>query len=525
MDEAEKVIRESFGMNAGEDLIQRDRLGVLTKIESGQTGVVYRAPNVRINVAPLVVFKEYRTDFKRQVNFDQLRKMVGVLESLSKLDGERLLDCTAWPLANVYDGNGPCGFLMPEVPSEFFIDLNVPSGKKRRALSQVQLLFNSESFLARRGIVICDRDRFELLANAAQTLEFLHQRKVSVGDLSPNNLLFSLQPRRRCYFIDADAMAVDGRSVLPQLETDDWMVRSVSAEPLGTMESDRFKLALFAIRLFALSQDSSNVRSMPVSVPNEIRHLAERGVSIDPRIRPRAVEWIEPSIRAAKSASTDPPRPKAGVVGGRIQTPQVDSSGALNARPLNARTNPVVLPPAMSGQRPVGVTQSPARSAATNSASQGRRRQMATWSLTSAIWTSIYSIVLVGGLASVLGSPWAATTLQTTAASIPYVGALKFLLGIALSTCIPAVIISVGFDVCASRANLPGAAIKEWPNWHRNIVMAAAVLGPSLYFAIHWGEKFGGGSPFGPPREFWYIAPVLMLSVHTFSLLIRLVRK
>jgi hypothetical protein len=42
-------------------VIQRDKLGMLTKIGQGGQGVVYGAPNVKTTFAASMVYKEYKT--------------------------------------------------------------------------------------------------------------------------------------------------------------------------------------------------------------------------------------------------------------------------------------------------------------------------------------------------------------------------------------------------------------------------------------------------------------------------------
>jgi hypothetical protein len=283
--------------------VDRSRLGQLSRIGDGQTSIVYKAPNVRLSIAKCVVFKEYKPEHRARANFDQLEKMVTFLESLNQEDGKRLVERTAWPMAIVFDGGHPCGFLMPEVPQSFFISLKVPSGSHRQSLAKVELLLNSEEFLAKREIPISDRRRFELVMEVAQTLEFFHRHRIAVGDISQNNLLISLEPNRRCFFVDSDGMAIDGRSVLPQMETDDWMVASISREPLGTSASDRYKLALLALRLFALSQETVDPNRLPGTFPPEVRRLIKGGLDPQPANRPSAREWIEPVRSAMANAS------------------------------------------------------------------------------------------------------------------------------------------------------------------------------------------------------------------------------
>lgn len=46
----------------------------------------------------------------------------------------------------------------------------------------------------------------------------MHKHGVYVGDISPKNLLFSLNPYEAVYFIDCDAMRINGVSVQRQVK-------------------------------------------------------------------------------------------------------------------------------------------------------------------------------------------------------------------------------------------------------------------------------------------------------------------
>src|ERR1700753_4185574 len=79
-------------------VIQRDRLGVLTKIGQGGQGVVYRAPNVKTKFASSMVYKEYKAQALAAIDFAVLAAMPALVEdSLSYADGERLVSVAAWP--------------------------------------------------------------------------------------------------------------------------------------------------------------------------------------------------------------------------------------------------------------------------------------------------------------------------------------------------------------------------------------------------------------------------------------------
>jgi serine/threonine protein kinase len=73
----------------------------------------------------------------------------------------------------------------------------------------------------------------------------LHGHGVVVGDLSPKNVLFTLDGQPRCLLIDCDSMRFRGKYV-PEAEK-------------ATVASDSFKFGLIATRVFNREQDSRDL--------------------------------------------------------------------------------------------------------------------------------------------------------------------------------------------------------------------------------------------------------------------------
>ena len=194
-----------------------------------------------------------------------------------------------------------------EVPDDFRTTIRRPSGAQEKTLAQVQLLLNPDAYLAKRGIPLSDRHRYRLLAEAAETLAVLHGHGIAVGDLSPKNVLFALAPETRCFFVDADAMRLAGRSALAQAETPDWEVRAVSTEELATPQSDAYKFGLLVLRLLAGDQSTRDPARLPARVPAAVRTLVERTLVPTPGSRPALADWAAPLRAAATTASAAVP--------------------------------------------------------------------------------------------------------------------------------------------------------------------------------------------------------------------------
>jgi serine/threonine protein kinase len=346
-------------------VIERDRLGVLTKIGQGGQGVVYRAPNVKTKFAASMVFKEYKPQTRAGIDFTALSAMPALVEdSLSYAQAERLVSIAAWPCALIENAGESVGFVMPAIPDEFFIPLKTVKGVSNTA-AEFQHLLNHPTVLAARGIDIDDAQRYSLLREAASGLAFLHKHGVCVGDISPKNMLFSLTPHPAVYFIDCDAMRINGVSALPQMETPDWEVPA--GEELATIYSDAYKLGLLALRLLTGDHDTKNLQHIPSTAPGLLRQVITDTLSKAPQQRPLPEAWnyvlgnaIEHAQHRKKTAtptptaaSTPPAAPPTPIVYSRPSTPPSVPSApsapppppAVYSRPPAAAWTPPPPPP------------------------------------------------------------------------------------------------------------------------------------------------------------------------------------
>lgn len=306
---------------------QLSDLGDLTKIGQGGQGVVYRAPRVKTNFSASLVYKQYRLGDRAPVDFEALTAMPALVEkSLSYAEGERLISLAAWPCEIVEDEGAPTGFLMPEIPDRFFTSLTTIKGTSRNR-AEFQHLLNDKAVLAARGIKIDDVQRYRLLREVASSLSFLHSHGVTVGDISPNNLLFSLDSGESVYFIDCDSMCINGVSALPQVETPGW--EAPRGEDLATIYSDAYKLGLLALRLLAGDQGATRPDDLPPTTPSMMRRIIADTLRTEPHQRPLAEVWtyqlgyaieeaqhrlasepVEPQPIPASNVLPPPPPPK-----------------------------------------------------------------------------------------------------------------------------------------------------------------------------------------------------------------------
>lgn len=271
-----------------------EQVSVGAVLGRGGQGVVRAVSGMLINRSWTVVYKEYGPGLLDKVNVPALEAMVAFLGELDTDTGRWIAEHMAWPAALVVEGERTRGFLMRQVPEVFLRRLHhTPNAVP--VVGGFEFLLNSPDYLARVGISISLRQRLQLLLDLAHTFTRLHALDIVVGDLSPKNVLFKLDPQPSCFLIDCDAMRLQGRDVLPQAETPSWALPT--GEPVGTVEGDAYKFGLIVIRTLDGSQDGHDTAAVD-RVAAELGVLARRSLSASPARRPAPADWLEPLDRA-----------------------------------------------------------------------------------------------------------------------------------------------------------------------------------------------------------------------------------
>jgi hypothetical protein len=322
--------------------IELSALSLGNRLGKGGQGQVTEVSNIMLNKQWPAVVKEYSLEAKQALRVAALETITGFPGTLAHQDGRWLHESTAWPAAVVQEHGVVCGFLMRAVPPAFYFDFQTQTRGVQRRLADMAFLLNPETYVRGSGIVITDRARVRLLASVAAALSRLHGFEITVGDLSPKNLLFSLSPAPSCFLIDCDAVRLRGATVLDQIETPDW--EAPAGEPRATKATDAFKFGLLATRFFARDQSSRDTSAL-AAVSAELGHLAQLSQQREPRQRPSMETWITALNAAALSVgpTTAPrasaPRPTAAPL--RIPVPvpvPVPTAYPTTARPSMHQT-------------------------------------------------------------------------------------------------------------------------------------------------------------------------------------------
>ncbi|GAA1802170.1 hypothetical protein [Actinomadura chokoriensis] len=232
------------------------------------------------------VYKEY---IASGVNGPALKRLVELPGEMAQADRDGLLHQAAWPLARVLDGGAVKGFVMRKVPQEFY---GRTASKPR--LREVQyLLYQPKAMWG--DITPPDADgRLKIARNIVALFRLLHVRRLVVGDVSMNNLLWS--PSGGVFLLDCDGIRETGaKPVLQQPFTPDWDDPQQPATG-PDLDTDRYKLALLVTRILTRTsalRPGDRVDCVP-GVPGQI--AAEVAVrfadAAGPRgVRPDAAYW------------------------------------------------------------------------------------------------------------------------------------------------------------------------------------------------------------------------------------------
>ncbi|RAO45246.1 hypothetical protein GAR06_03437 [Micromonospora saelicesensis] len=305
--------------------VPRARLDPLRRAGDGGQGIVYFTDRVKINVTWDAAYKEYLPT----TSFDPyaLRRMVAFVPTLDGGSGRWLCENTSWPAALVVDGGQVSGFLMRRIPDRF----RMPWGENGADVpAALQYLLNPQTYLNRKGVRLNEGIRLRLLEAIADVMARLHSLGIVVGDLSPNNLLVDIGDPG-CFFIDCDAMRLQGQDVLEQVETPEWGVQGRGREPIATVASDSYKFGLLAIRLFAQDQMGQDA-SVLAGVSSDLGVLARRSVDGNSTSRPSMGDWLG-ALRTAQSRRASWQAPAA-----RRVTPSSQGSGRATVPPQRTPT-------------------------------------------------------------------------------------------------------------------------------------------------------------------------------------------
>ncbi len=252
---------------------------------------MHRVPSLRLpDVAGEVVYKHYHAGHQPPHG---LRAIVRARSKLATPVRARLDEIAAWPARVVIDRGAICGVVMPLIPSSFFDQRRLPSGKVSTLPREAQSLFIGPELAARAGLAFPGMaQRLAVCRDLAGALALLHENDLVFGDINAKNELFRTDSKPSVMLVDCDAVRIRGSApVVQQLNAPDW------APPEGavlTQATDLYKLGLFVLRTLSPGPQASTSRSpqrLRSVLDAEGRRLLGAALADLGRLRPQAAEW------------------------------------------------------------------------------------------------------------------------------------------------------------------------------------------------------------------------------------------
>jgi hypothetical protein len=270
--------------------VQEQTLKLGRELGSGGQGRVLRVEGQGL---PLV-FKQYK-----MVGADQaaLKILVDLPATLQPSERDQLHARAAWPLARVFSKGQLRGFLMQEIPGQFFA-ANVAGTMKLRELQH--LVYPRKpawgEIVPESGVSAATR--LDVASEFCKLVAVLHGKGLILGDVSTSNLLWagSADEVAAIFLIDCDGIRKLGSPpVLTQADTLDWDdPHQPQAGP--DLDTDRYKLALLVGRVLTIGKDIRPGGQLRL-VPDLPKRVAERVTILWQRAagargtRPDAYQW------------------------------------------------------------------------------------------------------------------------------------------------------------------------------------------------------------------------------------------
>ena len=219
------------------------------KLGDGAQGIVYKVSSIPGVKLPFpVVYKEFKADVS--ISPILLENLIRFRKELNRRERTFLDERTTWPVEVVKKGSSTVGYLMRLLSDDYFINLNSPSGAKRK-LCEIQLLKKAvDTFREDHGISVSPADRVRLAYELSRIYNFLHSHELIYGDLNWRNAIWSLSSGGFFTLLDCDGIRKKGvAGPSKQMHSPHWT--PPGQKSVQSVETDRYKLALAILRILS----------------------------------------------------------------------------------------------------------------------------------------------------------------------------------------------------------------------------------------------------------------------------------
>lgn len=273
-----------------------------------------------------LALKLYKPTVIAELHQPSLLALMNAIDNMDESRRSIVRSRAALPIELVIDRGRWVGFTMPLLPDSFFVKHGVKANPKRVELDWNRLTM-SHTWITNPNIYSevpspTEQQRLEIALSLAESMSYLHQGRVIVGDISGRNLLWTLSPSPIAYFLDTDSFRLEHlQGTTSPKETEGWRDLTLLGKPTNR-SSDLFKMALAISRMFFSSEFGPKTAKAPppstTPVSLKIYEMAKRALSSS--FRPDAVEWTrllhdlirEKQLEGRPIISKPPPPPPKG---------------------------------------------------------------------------------------------------------------------------------------------------------------------------------------------------------------------
>lgn len=303
-----------MAVGVGSATLREDDLGQRVEIGSGGMAKVFALPDFWLpeNPGRRYVYKKFRSKV-RPVPLYGMGSLVKLYASLEAPQRDLFDRSFNWPVRAVVDeSDGAAGIILPLLPDEFFVDLRLSSGKRKRKPAEGQFLFVDSAYCARVGVPFADeQQRRQLCRSLAYAFGLLDRADVVYGDLSSRNFLFRLRPKPAVMLVDCDAVRPHGTAAAVGIQphSPDWEPpeaikarkrRDSTGFSIQNRATDRYKLGLAILRILTPG-DGCSTNTQPAAarrlLPRHLFEMLQRSLGDAPADRPTARDWYQELTR------------------------------------------------------------------------------------------------------------------------------------------------------------------------------------------------------------------------------------
>lgn len=305
--------------------IERSELGELEQLGFGGEGYVY-ATGARPDEVYKALLGPAIPSARRR-----LGELLGELARMPAEDRTFLGSRLMLPTAFVYNNGSFVGYTMRRLPRSFYalhgVKAHATDVESKWDLLMYRTNSGNNPNLVSAASGLDETAVLRVISDLAKTFDTLHRNGIIIGDVSGRNILWQHDEPFQVGLIDCDSMSL-AKTGHPSTvaETPDW--KAPAGVPPGTIDSDRYKLALAIYRAyFSAKLEAPDASRPPQGMTPLGAKIFEMACGDGSNGWPSAADWLRHIERSARDAE------RAKLLEGRTIIQLTTPSAPIEPRP------------------------------------------------------------------------------------------------------------------------------------------------------------------------------------------------